>query len=272
SVILLIIGGCNSTSSTSLQAISNIETSSNNCPDKPSGALENQNVKTIDISSQTVTETGQVKAGQYLGYAFTAKSGDKLNYQTNDNICVWVYSPDNQIIPTTDLTQDGKYIVQVSVPRGATTFALNMGLENNDNANSIVSDSPTSVTPAASQTTISNTGDNSRTSPTTTIERYYQHLNSSNYRNAWNTLSDSLRSNRQEHPQGYSSYLEWWEQVKYIDTQKLGTKTNNDSAYVTVKCGYNLASGRKIYATVRYYLEWNSSISDWEIMRVTKIS
>ncbi|MBK1987912.1 hypothetical protein A0J48_010230 [Sphaerospermopsis aphanizomenoides BCCUSP55] len=274
------ISGCNFTPQTSLQAVSQqtasgSKNSASNCPDKPTGSLESKDVKPIQLSSQTLTETGQAKAGKYLGYTFTAKSGEKFNYQTLDTICVWVYAPDNQLITNKDLSQNGKYIVQVSAPRGSTTFSLNMSLENKfEIAN--LSTSAKSKATIYNKTSVPNQNHNyrtnsSRTSPTTAINNYYINLNQSDYRNAWNTLSNNLRTNKKEHPKGYDSYLEWWQQVKYIDTQILGARNSGDSATVTVRCKYNFASGRRSSATVKYYLQWSNASNTWKINRVERI-
>lgn len=124
--IILLMGGCNY-----------IPQTNSSCTSQPTGSLDSKNVKNIQISSQVITETGQVSTNQYVGYTFTAKPGDKLNYQTKDNICIWVYAPNNQLITTKDLSQTGKYIIQVSALQGVTTFSLAMNIENQINATKI---------------------------------------------------------------------------------------------------------------------------------------
>ncbi|MFM6474303.1 MAG: hypothetical protein ACKPGH_12535, partial [Dolichospermum sp.] len=249
--------------------------SGTNCLDKPmDGSLESKYVKPIQLSSQTLTETGQAKAGKYLGYTFVAKSGEKFNYQTQDTICVWVYAPDNQLITNKDLSQTGTYIVQVSAPTGSTTFSLNMSLENSKQL-SAVSSSSTKPTSSLSNTNNSYTSSASDRdygeTPQTTIENYYNNLNKSDYQNAWNTLTARLKTDQEAHPDGYNSYLEWWQQVKYIDTQILGAKNNGDTATVTIRCKYDLASGRRISSKIKYYLRWSDDSKTWKINRVEPI-
>jgi hypothetical protein len=53
------------------------------CPIQPTAILETNNVKAISLGSQAIKETGMVTNNKSLGYTFTAKSGDKLVYQTN---------------------------------------------------------------------------------------------------------------------------------------------------------------------------------------------
>ncbi|BAY99822.1 hypothetical protein NIES37_38050 [Tolypothrix tenuis PCC 7101] len=267
-VILLIIGGCHVTPQTSLQAVSKQINQAKSCSDKPIGYLDSKNVKPLQISSKTVTETGQIRADQYLAYTFEAKSGQKLSYQTNDNICVWVYAPDNQLITTKDLSQSGKYIIQVSTPQGSTTFSLAMNLQNMaaESASSDSAKSLSSISDSASRPTQVD-----RPSPEKLIDTYYTNINSHNYQDAWSSLTLELQSNKEAHPNGYSSYLEWWQQVNSIDTQQVGTNNNRDTSTVTIKCKYHMKSGKILYATIKYYLTWREAKNTWQINNVKRI-
>lgn len=124
--MLLIISGC----SASVQSADRQANSApNQCPDKPKGSLTNNDVKSVWLGSQSVKESGMVSPGRHLGYSFKAKSGQILSYRTNANICTWVYTPDNQILSSTKLTEDGRYTMQVSALIGSTTFEIEMSLE-----------------------------------------------------------------------------------------------------------------------------------------------
>jgi hypothetical protein len=70
-----------------------------------------------------------VSNNKSVGYTFEAKAGQKLKYQTDTDICIWVYTPDNQVVSSKDLPQTGRYTIQVSAPKGSKTFELNMSLE-----------------------------------------------------------------------------------------------------------------------------------------------
>ncbi|MFM6253757.1 MAG: hypothetical protein ACKPEQ_32220, partial [Dolichospermum sp.] len=63
-----------------------------------------------------------------IGYKFAGESGQKFTYQTDQTLCIWIYSPDNEIISGGTLPKSGNYIIQVSAPKGSTTFDLNMSL------------------------------------------------------------------------------------------------------------------------------------------------
>lgn len=123
--MLLIVSGCNAP----VQSANTVNSASNECPDKPEGSLDSDNVKSVSLGTQTVKESGMVSPGKYLGYTFEAKSGQKLSYRTSDNICTWVYTQDNQLLNSTELPQNGKYTIQVSALTGSTTFEIEMGLE-----------------------------------------------------------------------------------------------------------------------------------------------
>ena len=105
------------------------ETTSNGCPTQPKGVLDPSNVKSIPLSTQAVKESGMVSTNKSVGYTFEAKAGQKLKYQTDTDICIWLYTPDNQLLSSKDLPQTGRYTIQVSAPKGSKTFELDMSLE-----------------------------------------------------------------------------------------------------------------------------------------------
>jgi hypothetical protein len=104
-------------------------TKSEDCSGQSKIALEKKDVKPILFRSQSVTESGQLRTGQQVGYSFDAQAGQQFNFRTPDPICVQLYTPSNQLLKGRDLPKDGKYIVQVSVPQGSTSFKLEMSLE-----------------------------------------------------------------------------------------------------------------------------------------------
>lgn len=120
------------------------------CPDKPEVTLREQDVTEINLNQETLTQSGRATASQSIGYKFYAESGQRLSYATDADICIWVYTPDNQIIHTKELPTDGKYIIQVSAPQGLRTFDLQMAL-------SSLEPSPSSTPVAVAPTNVSNT-------------------------------------------------------------------------------------------------------------------
>ncbi|MBC1239864.1 ARC6/PARC6 family protein [Nostoc sp. 2RC] len=117
---LLMISGCGS-------GITSTPVSSN-CPEKPTNTLAEKDVQEVVLDEQTLSKSGQANASKSIGYEFAAKSGQKLSFSTDSDICVWLYAPDNQILKGGDLPQTGKYIMQVSALKGSKTFDMNMTL------------------------------------------------------------------------------------------------------------------------------------------------
>lgn len=101
---------------------------SSNCPEKPTNTLAEKDVQEVVLDEQTLSKSGQASASKSIGYKFAAKSGQKLSFSTDSDICVWLYAPDNQILKGGDLPQTGKYIMQVSALKGSKTFDMNMTL------------------------------------------------------------------------------------------------------------------------------------------------
>ncbi|MBE9017081.1 DUF4101 domain-containing protein [Chroococcidiopsidales cyanobacterium LEGE 13417] len=146
---LLIISGCQALQKASLPP--QTAQASTGCPEKPKAALTKP--EEIQLNSQSLVKSGQASADKSVGYTFTAQAGQKLSYRTNDDICIWIYAPDTQLLGSGELPQTGKYTLQVSAPKGSTTFNLEMSLgtleasqpsasaTTNDNSNSETSTS-----------------------------------------------------------------------------------------------------------------------------------
>ncbi|MEK0178410.1 ARC6/PARC6 family protein [Microcoleus anatoxicus] len=139
-LVLIIIGGCSAASSNPNY---NSGFVGNNCPEKPSSTLDSKDVKAISIAtSGTTKESGQLNGGKSLGYTFEAQSGQKLSYQTKDDICIWIFTQDLTLLSNTDLPKSGKYTIQVAAPKGSTTFNLEMSLGTLQTSASPVSPNP----------------------------------------------------------------------------------------------------------------------------------
>ena len=121
-LIFLIISGCQALPKVSQQTLQ----ASTGCSEKPKNSLTK--AEQIQLDSQLQIKSGQASADKSVGYTFTAQAGQKLSYRTKDDICIWIYTPDNQLLNSGELPQSGKYILQVSAPRGSTTFNLEMSL------------------------------------------------------------------------------------------------------------------------------------------------
>ena len=111
-----------------LTNVSSNAISSSGCAEKPMVSLSEKDVETVALNESTITKSGQVSASKNIGYTFTATTGQKLSYSTDADVCLWVFSPDNEILKGGELSKNGKYIIQVAAPQGAKTFDLKMSL------------------------------------------------------------------------------------------------------------------------------------------------
>lgn len=183
-IAMLIINACSASS----QTTNNVSSTSNQCPEKPQEKekLASNNVKLISLDGQTVKESGMIGPGKNLGYAFEAKSGQKLSYQTKDDICIWVYTPDNQLLNSSVLPQTGKYTIQLASRQATKTFEFEMSLDAVLEASSSpsqqvdkpITSEPTQNRPAADEF----------------VKTHYFSLKNRNYSNTWSELSPRFQS------------------------------------------------------------------------------
>ena len=263
---------------------------SNKCPDKPDAVLDVNKVKTIQLSTQKITESGMVSQNKSVGYVFQAQAGQKLDYHTNQDVCIAVYTPDNQLLNSGVLPITGKYTLQIFIPKGSTTFDLAMNLESESEPSPAVtpisSNTPLATTPPpiaknSNPSPISTskyrspsvtTNNISRPSPTEVIKDYYAKINSRQYRNAWNSLPVELQEDKQIHPNGYSSFLQWYrDKVDFINIHNIYlTESNKDYATVKMSSTYYMRTGRKAPVNLNFYMVWNESQQKWNLSK-TKI-
>ena len=101
-----------------------VETSTDGCPSEPTVMLNSRDVQTISLDSEATIVSGMVSPNKHSGYTFSATSGEKLQYETEDDLCFWLYTPDNQLVNTTELPVTGDYTLQVAAPQGSKSFEL----------------------------------------------------------------------------------------------------------------------------------------------------
>ncbi|ABA25067.1 hypothetical protein Ava_A0009 (plasmid) [Trichormus variabilis ATCC 29413] len=271
-VIPLIVSGCTSSSGNTQNVIS---PNPSKCPDKSDAVLDAKKVKTINLSTQKITESGIVNQDKSVGYVFEAQAGQKLVYNTIQKVCISVYTPDNQLLNSGVLPITGKYTVQIAIPQGSTTFDLAMNLETQSTpsvpsptvtpttVNPPLVTTPPSVSPSPTPT---NTFI-SRPLPTKLIEDYFAEINNDQYRNAWNILPVELQEDKKLHPNGYDSFLEWYKgKVDFINIHNISlVESNQNSATVKMKSTYDMKSGKKAPVNLKFYMIWNKSKQKWDI-------
>jgi len=152
----LLLWSCTNVSQGAVNSPSNV----NGCSDKPTGTLNSKNVETVSIGNTVSTLSRNASAGKDVGYTFSGNTGQKLSYQTQDDICVWVIAPDTEVLSGGSLPKTGSYTLQVSVPKGAKTFKLDVSFGDLSTvqvspSSPVSSSSQPSQVPQASPTTIS---------------------------------------------------------------------------------------------------------------------
>ncbi|NET30020.1 hypothetical protein [Okeania sp. SIO1I7] len=138
-LVFLFLGlcSCQSLSDISLSDISQSDTSQidntkvtlnpdTKCPDTPSGSLTNPQM--IDIDGQAVEKTGKISSDDDIGFLFKGQKGQKLSYSYNDQLCVWIYTPDKKLLSGVELPVNGNYAVYLASLKGTTTFEIEMKL------------------------------------------------------------------------------------------------------------------------------------------------
>lgn len=256
--MLVILYGCNY-----MPPVLNLKQKpSNTCPDIPEITLKPENVENIYLGSEVMKKSNTAKLGQSIGYTFEAKTGQQLSVETKQNICFWVYSPENKILTNTkNLPNNGKYIIQIAALEGSTTFDLSLGLD-------VVkaSEKPvTSVSTASvSTTSVSNASKTvARPAPDEFIKNHYTVLNNRDYRTTWSQLSPQFQSISGN----FSNYVQWWDSVRSIKLISVNIVNNfKETAIVDVNLEYVMNTGLAFYDNKpRIYLIWDESSKNWKI-------
>ncbi len=204
-----------------------------NCPEKPIGHLDQNNIKNVPLDTQIVKESGTVSEQQSLGYVFEAKSGQKLSYDNKSNICVWVFTPDLEPLKSKELTKSGKYTIQISATKGSQPFNLDMTLGTLE-------------------------------SPEELVKQHYTALSNRQYDTTWNRLSPRFQT---EVVGDYSKYVDWWNRVSKIQIGSVSlVKGSGQQAVVDTQLQYVMNSGKVVNDEKRYvYLVWDAKSDRWQI-------
>jgi hypothetical protein len=250
---LIMVYGCSSSTQNSNAS----NTGKSECPDSPQSSLESKNVKEITLGGTSLNETGQINTGKQKGFAFQAKKGQKFSYRTKDDVCVWVYAPNSALLKGDEIPVEGQYTVQVSAPRGSTSFAIDLELKDTNIAQTV-----TPATPNSSSSISSNQID-----PEEFIRDHYANLNNRNYSETWKGLSSDFQGISGQ----FSAYTEWWNSVEKIrlSSTRLVRKDSNQ-AIVDAELQYVMKTGAIADDDRgRIYLSWSSAKNNWEIVKKT---
>jgi beta-lactamase class A len=124
--LTLLVSGCSPLFSNLKQPSQGI---SNNCPDASGYSLNSETAEPIDLTQKFQNLSGQVSRNQAVIYTFHAQAGQEVNYQTDDNICVAIYSPGNQLLTNKVMPTGGRYKLLIFTAKGSKSFSLKVGLE-----------------------------------------------------------------------------------------------------------------------------------------------
>ncbi len=265
-LILLAIAGC-----TALPQNSNQPNQIQTCSDRAKQPLERRNVKEIMLTETKIVQSGTASQDKSIAYMFEAKAGQKLNYDMDQNVCVWVYTPDNQLIDNLILPKEGKYIIQLATLQGSRTFKISMSLDPVPVADKhpLVSPSPLKSPSLAPYQLNNPVVNESRPSPEQAVRDYYSDINNRNYQDAWNKLPAGLRASKKLHPEGYVSYVNWFETVNQIEIQNVWLANSNpDSATVNIRFKYHMKAGNVASEYLRFSLLWDATNNRWQFDQI----
>lgn len=120
-LILLINVGCSSSLTESFYSASD-------CSMKPNTVLHPEQIKPLTLTDKLIEISG-VAIQDAIGYQFFAQAGQTIQYKTDQELCIWLYTPDNQILEETTLPLSGNYILQIVTKGQSKEFKLSLGLD-----------------------------------------------------------------------------------------------------------------------------------------------
>ena len=255
---LIFISGCQITAPKP-EEISTSEktTTSGECPEQPEVVLNSQSVQAIALENKQATLSGIARKNKSLGYTFDAKSGQKLSYQTDDNICVWIYTPNNQLLNSKNLPVDGKYTIQVSAPKGSATFELAVGLDISQTSSSLKQN----ISRYNSKQSQQLQHRQKRPPADDFVRQYYIDIINRNYKSSWNKLSSEFK----RESSGYYDYQDWWNSVREVRIGSINLiKQTSRNAVVDAELLYVMNTGKYFKDPKnRIYLVWDESSNRW---------
>jgi serine/threonine-protein kinase len=94
------------------------------------------------------------------------------------------------------------------------------------------------------------------------VQQYYQNLNYGNYEKSWNMMTDALKYS-ELHPDGYNSYLDWWNKVSSVNLFSAQTlEITDNQAIVQINLQYVMNDGRTSDQDLKFVL-MKSSDGAW---------
>ena len=229
------------------------------CPIESKVALAKNNVENITLNATEIGKSVMAGANKPRAYSFIGKKGQKLNYKTSDNLCIWLYSPELNLLSDTILPQDGKYFIQLSPPEGSGTFELKISLTGNE------SSPDAKASPGNNPSSVASSTNSDRIAPDRAMAIHYQAINNGNLDEAWSDLTTQFKGSNLV--QGKREFDAWWNIVRSINIGSITVVSNSgDRAVVKVNLVYTLKQGRVFRDSKdKLKLVWDESSKKWSI-------
>jgi ribulose bisphosphate carboxylase small subunit len=139
-----------------------------------------------------------------------------------------------------------------------------------ENSEEIVSDSVPISSPSADKKSLQPSQlSSNQNSPEKIVSTYYQDINDRQYQSAWNKLPSDLQQNRSIHPQGYQSFIGFFDRMKSIQVNELIVVEETASqAVVAADLNCEFRKDVKSPLFLRFVLNRNDYNQQWEISRI----
>jgi serine/threonine protein kinase, bacterial len=110
----------------------------------------------------------------------------------------------------------------------------------------------------------SSTTPSERPAPEQTIRQYYDYLNQKQYRSSWDLFSDALKQDSRLHPQGFSTYEEFWNDIDRVNVQEVTPlEIKGDEARVLARTSLQMKDGTVSPISLRIKLVWDEKSGRW---------
>lgn len=127
-----------------------------------------------------------------------------------------------------------------------------------------IQSSPSPIEPEFDPPPSSKPDPQTRTIPDLVVRTYYENLNNGQYQEAWEKLPSDLQIDPDIHPEGYTSFENWFQKITPIQVISISTVEQSlNEAVVIARYKYTL-NGTK-YESLKYSLVWDENFADWKI-------
>ncbi|WP_228055949.1 YARHG domain-containing protein, partial [Lusitaniella coriacea] len=105
-----------------------------------------------------------------------------------------------------------------------------------------------------------------RPSVTQALVDYYSLINRAQYESAWTQLSKTFQNNSAVHPEGYTSYTNWWTQVNRVELGEMNVvESSAEVARVEVALTFKMQNGKESPLRIRFKFIWDEENEKWLI-------